>query len=97
MPGHGPIVGVGAVELLRDYLTWLKQECRERLAAGQQAEQAALDIELPPRFQHWSDPERIVPNVAACYRELQGKSRADDVIALFGAMGRWRKQRRLRL
>ena len=45
-----------------------------------------------PRTDAWTEPERLVVNVAACYREFAGVPGQEDTIDLFGAMGRWRRK-----
>ena len=93
VPGHGPISDLAAVRATREYLEWLYRESEKRHEAGLGAEEAALDLDLGP-YDDWSEPERLVANVTACYRELDRRPRGDDTIALFGAMARWRRARR---
>jgi glyoxylase-like metal-dependent hydrolase (beta-lactamase superfamily II) len=92
VPGHGPVTDMSAVRQLRDYLAWLMQASRERFDASLDAESAALDLQIPAPFDAWTEPERLVVNVAACYREFAGVPGQEDTIDLFGAMGRWRRK-----
>ncbi len=91
VPGHGRVCDVATVRETRGYLSWVREESRKRFHAGLSAEEAAHDLDLGP-YVDWSEPERIVVNVAACYRELEGSER-EDVVELFGAMARWEQVR----
>jgi hypothetical protein len=44
-------------------------------------QEAARDISLS-RFKRWGETERIVANVAAVYRELDGGDRTPDFVGL---------------
>ncbi len=93
VPGHGPVCDLAAVRQTAEYLTWIREEARQRFEGGLSAEEAAHDLDLGP-YADWSEPERVVVNVAACYRELAGEPRRDDLVQLFGAMARWERARR---
>jgi len=88
VPGHGPVTDKGGVEDLRGYLQFLVAEVGARHAAGMPAEEAARDIDFGA-FGHWSESERIVANVRARYRELDGLPPEDDPVAAFAAMARF--------
>ena len=71
VPGHGPLCGAeGAVEL-RDYLIYVRDESRRCYELGLSAADAARRIDLGP-YADWTQPERLVFNVARAYRELDG-------------------------
>lgn len=93
VPGHGPITGKQGIRAVRDYFEYLLAESRKRFDAGVGVEQAARDIALD-RFADWSDPERIVVNVAACYRDFRGEQAAPDVQAARGSMARYYFERK---
>ncbi len=71
VPGHGEPCGAeGALEL-RDYLGYVFDESRRFFEAEVPAEEAARRIDLGP-YAVWTQPERLVFNVARAYRELRG-------------------------
>ena len=47
-------------------------------------------------FADWTDPERIVVNVYACYREFKGEVDRLPVPILFGSMARYHNERKAR-
>lgn len=99
VPGHGRLCDRSAVASLRDYLDWLWAAAQRRFDAGLGVAAAARDLagELGAGpFAGWAEPERVVVNVAACYREFTGEPRGDDTIEQFGAMARWEREPRRR-
>jgi len=48
-------------------------------------EEAANDIAWDS-FRDWSEPERVIVNVNAAYREFEGSGRAADPMRMFGLM-----------
>jgi cyclase len=91
VPGHGPITDKAGVREMKRYLEYISDEAKRRFDAGMSAEQAAYDIDLRP-FAGWTDPERILVNVHALYREFARDRSPLDAMALFGAMGRYHAQ-----
>ncbi len=91
VPGHGPITDKSGVRKQKRYFEHVRDEARRRYDAGVGWEEAARDMSLG-EFAHWPDAERIVGNVFALYREFGARVTTEDERALFGAMGRWRKQ-----
>jgi len=79
------------VHRVQDYLRYLDREARMRFDSGMGVEQAALDIALG-EYRHWLDPERIVVNVDALYREYRGDRRQPDMARLFGLMAQVRRR-----
>ena len=73
VPGHGPITDKSGVRALKRYLEFVRDESRKRFDAGMGYEDAARDIALDA-FADWTDPERIVVNVYACYLRVQRQS-----------------------
>ena len=71
IPGHGPLTDKAGVRAVRDYLSFLAHESRQRYDVGMSAEDAARDIDLGP-FSDWLDAERIVINVSTLYGEFAG-------------------------
>lgn len=87
VPGHGPITDKNGIRRLRDYFAYVHDEARRRYDAGMGYEEAARDISLQP-YADWIDPERIVVNVYACYRDFSQSQEPMPVNELFAAMGR---------
>jgi cyclase len=95
VPGHGPITNKIGVQALKDYLEYVHNESRKRFDAGMGYEEAARDI-IPDAFSDWTDPERIVVNVYACYREFRGDADRLSVPALFSGMARFHNEHKNR-
>lgn len=93
VPGHGPLADKADVRRLQEYLRHVDREARRRFDSGMDALEAAQDIALG-EFRHWLDAERIVANVMALYREYAGDTRPPDVVGVFHAMARMRRQLR---
>jgi glyoxylase-like metal-dependent hydrolase (beta-lactamase superfamily II) len=94
VPGHGPMTDAAGVRGVRDYLHYLEREARQRFDAGLGVEDAALDIALG-EYRHWLNPERIVANVDALYREYRIDHSAPDMARLFGLMAKARRLQRI--
>ena len=71
VPGHGRITDKAGVRRLRDYLVFIRDETRKRYDAGLSEADAVAEIPLDA-FRGWREPERIVINVSALYREFSG-------------------------
>lgn len=95
VPGHGPITDKAGVRAMKHYLEYLRDEAKKRFDAGLGYEEAARDIPLAP-FADWTDPERILVNTHALYREFAGDRTPPDAMALFAAMGRYHDERKRR-
>jgi len=95
VPGHGPITDKSGVRALKHYFEYLRHEARKRFDAGLGFEEAARDISLAP-FSDWTDPERILVNVHALYREFRHDAAPPDAMALFAAMGRYHAEHKHR-
>jgi cyclase len=89
VPGHGPIVEKPAVRELKSYFEYITAEARRHFNNGIPSEIAAQKISLD-RFASWLDPERMIINVAALYREFSGSKEPLERMPLFAAMKRWR-------
>jgi hypothetical protein len=70
-------------------LAFVYAEARKRYDAGLDVEDAARDVSWGT-FRDWVDPERVVVNVDAAYREFRGDPSPRDMMRLFGLMARWR-------
>jgi len=93
VPGHGPITDTRGVRAVRDYLTYIRDEARQRYDAGMPVLDAARDISLAD-YDSWGDAERIAVNTAVLYKEFAGDTSPNDMTALFGMMAQLHKERR---
>ncbi|MFE7662359.1 MBL fold metallo-hydrolase [Streptomyces celluloflavus] len=71
VPGHGPVVGKREVRTFRDYLERVRDHAVRAHGAGVPVIQAAREMDLDT-IADWDDPERLVLNIGAIYRELNG-------------------------
>ncbi len=71
VPGHGPLCGIEGAREMQAYLRYVRAESERCYAQGLSVEEAARRIDLGP-YAAWTEPERIVVNVARAYRELRG-------------------------
>ncbi len=88
VPGHGPVTDASGVRDVRRYLSYIAEESRQRFEAGMDAAAAADDIDISD-FADWEDPERIVANVVAAYRELDPAQAPQTPPQLFAGMASW--------
>jgi glyoxylase-like metal-dependent hydrolase (beta-lactamase superfamily II) len=72
VPGHGPLCGVEGPREMKAYLEYVRDESRRFFEQGVAALDAAKRIDPGP-YAGWTEPERIVFNVARAYRELRGE------------------------
>lgn len=86
VPGHGPLCGVEGPRQMKAYLEYVMSESKRFYEAGVPVEEAARRIDLGP-YAAWTEPERLVFNVARAYRELAGEpfDAPIDVGAMFQA------------
>ena len=82
VPGHGPLATTAAVADLKGYFEFLTGAARIRFDDGMTPMEAARDIELGP-YAGWCEPERLVANVHALYRDFgaDGPAGAVSLIA----------------
>ncbi len=85
VPGHGPLTYAEGVTAVRDYLSFIEKECKERHAAGQKATEAIAEIDLGP-YKEWGEWERLAVNVHAIYREIEGQSEIQSPLDLSASM-----------
>jgi glyoxylase-like metal-dependent hydrolase (beta-lactamase superfamily II) len=88
IPGHGPVTDESGVRDVQRYLTYVRDEARQRFEAGMDETAAADDIDIDD-FRDWGDPERIAVNVATIYRELEPSLPPLTPPELFVWMARW--------
>ncbi len=87
IPGHGPITDKSGAETMKTYWQWVEAESRKRYDDGMPAAEAAREMFSGP-YSAWGDPERIVINVDAFYREFAGDSSPANRVELFGVMAK---------
>ncbi|MEU9337029.1 MBL fold metallo-hydrolase [Streptomyces sp. NPDC048290] len=69
VPGHGPVTGPHALRETRAYLTLVEEAATAGFHAGRSQAETVAALRLG-RFGAWSEPGRLVQNVAAVYRHL---------------------------
>ena len=84
VPGHGPLATPTAVAELKGYFEFLTTESRLRFDGGLSPMEAARDLDLGP-YSGWSEPERVVANVHALYRDF-GSAVPGDALTLMAEM-----------
>lgn len=87
VPGHGNLTDRTGIVRHIEYLRGLREAVEPLYHDGMGAEQAAMRL-VQQDFGGLREKERLVVNVAAVYREFSGRTEADNVISLFGAMAR---------
>jgi cyclase len=87
VPGHGPLCGVEGPKEMKAYLEYVRRESKRFYDQGLGELDAAKRIDLGP-YAGWTEPARIVFNVARAYRELRGEpfDAPIDAVALFREM-----------
>ena len=91
VPGHGPVTDGDGVAPIRRYLEYVRDQARQMFDAGLDALAAADEIDLE-QFAGWTAPERIVQNVAECYREFDPSRPLVPTLEIFQGMARWTKR-----
>jgi len=94
VPGHGPVCGLEGPREMQAYLRYVRAESARFFAQEVPVVEAAERIDLGP-YAGWTEPERIVFNVARAYRELRGEAwdAPIDVPALFRGVAEVRAAR----
>jgi glyoxylase-like metal-dependent hydrolase (beta-lactamase superfamily II) len=87
VPGHGPLCSVEGAREMRAYLEYVRAESVRYFAAGITVLEAAKRIDLGP-YADWTEPERLVFQVARAYRECRNEpyDAAIDIGTLFRDM-----------
>ncbi len=83
VPGHGPVTDKAGVRELRAYFTELLEQARPLYDEGLTPLEAARRIRIE-RAVGWGESERIVVNVAACFRDFGAPG--SDMGQLFAGM-----------
>lgn len=87
VPGHGAITDKNGVRELKHYFEFILVEARKRFDAGMTDEEAARDISWEA-FRDWGDPERVIVNVNAAYRDFAKDRNPPDVMRMFNLMAK---------
>ncbi len=93
VPGHGPLCGIeGALEM-KAYLEFVRREAEKCFDRGLTEAEAAGKIDLG-EYASWTEPERIVFNVARAYREFRGvpTDTPVDFVEMIGMMEEIRRR-----
>lgn len=88
VPGHGPLTDKAGVRRVREYLSYVHDQARQRYDAGMGVFEAAKDITLTD-YLEWGDAERIVVNVDTLYREFSGAKPRKSAVPCFAAMAKY--------
>jgi glyoxylase-like metal-dependent hydrolase (beta-lactamase superfamily II) len=72
VPGHGPLCGIEGPREMQAYLAYVRDESRRGFDAGLGPVETATRVDLGP-YAGWTEPERIVFNVARAFREFRGE------------------------
>ncbi|MFH1138581.1 MAG: MBL fold metallo-hydrolase [Pseudomonadota bacterium] len=91
VPGHGPVTDLQGALKVKEYWSYLAAEARKRFDAGLPAFAAARDIPLGP-YASWNDPERMILNVNALYKEFSGDPAPLNPVEQLGQMAAWRSR-----
>ncbi|MBM4266621.1 MAG: MBL fold metallo-hydrolase [Deltaproteobacteria bacterium] len=94
VPGHGPLCGVQGPREMKQYLQYVRAEAKPCFEQGHSILEACKRIDLGP-YASWTEPDRIVFNVARAYRELRGEpfDAPINIAEVFGTMFELRKSR----
>jgi cyclase len=87
VPGHGGLTDRAGILRHIEYLRGLRDEAEPFFYAGATPERAASTL-IRKGFGNLREPERLVVNVRAAYREFEGNNAQSSVIGLFGSMSR---------
>ena len=85
VPGHGPVTDKAGVAELRAYFVELLEAARPLFDAGLAPLEAARRLRID-RAAGWGEAERLVVNVAACFRDFGGTDVAVDGFADMAAL-----------
>jgi len=85
VPGHGPVTDKAGVTELRSYFVELVDAARPLFAAGLSPLDAARRLRID-RAAGWGEAERLVVNVAACFRDFGAADVAVDGFADMAAL-----------
>lgn len=87
VPGHGPLCGIEGPQEMKAYLEYVRAEAKTFFDRGLSELEAARRIDLGP-YAGWTEPQRVMFNVARAYREFRGEAwdAPIDVMEIFEGM-----------
>lgn len=85
VPGHGPVTDLAAVRELRAYFVELEAAALPLWQDGLSPLEAARVLRID-RAAGWGEAERLVVNVAACFRQFAPSEEPLDIAGLFAGM-----------
>jgi glyoxylase-like metal-dependent hydrolase (beta-lactamase superfamily II) len=92
VPGHGPITDKAGVQVMLDWISYLRDESKARYDAGLSVEETVRSIALYPPIADWIEPERIVNNVNLLFGEFGGREFITDTEQISAIQGRMIKE-----
>jgi cyclase len=90
VPGHGRIVDKAGAREMLEWIVYLRDQAKERYAAGLSLEDTVREIEVYFPISEWIDRDRIVTNVNLLFHEFGGRGalhRMEDVIHIQEKLG----------
>jgi cyclase len=84
-PGHGPVADIDGITATKTYLEHMVREIRRCHEAGLSVTQAARAVQAGP-YAHLAEPERLVVNVDAFYRFIEGREQRSSAAPYFKEM-----------
>lgn len=77
VPGHGPVGGKAQLAEMKEYLELVAREGKKAHDKGISPGRAAAELDLG-KYATWTDADRIAPNMARFYSELNGAIGTDQ-------------------
>lgn len=91
VPGHGPVTNARGAAVIKRYWEYFASEAKKRYDQGMKPWEAAKDIPLG-EYASYKDPERIILNINALYKEFSGDPNPLNPVEQFGFMAEWQAQ-----
>ena len=85
VPGHGPVTDKDGVSEMRSYWIELEAAARTLWKEGLSPLEAARQLRID-RAAGWGEPERLVVNIAACYRDFDPLAEPIDTMGAMAAL-----------
>ncbi len=87
VPGHGPVTDKAGVQRVKDYWVFLQRHVERGRAAGASTEDLARQA-LAEGVADWGEAHRVIANVDAIRRELDGDTAGPDPVRVMAMMSR---------
>jgi cyclase len=85
VPGHGPVTDKDGVREMRSYWVELEEAAQVLWKEGLSPLQAARQLRID-RAAGWGEPERLVVNISACYRDFDPTAEPIDTMGAMAAL-----------